>query len=154
MCVNPDSICRLLATNRTFWNALTTAHVHLYRTSGGRLGGRTFGARILLLDHVGRKSGKRRTSPLIHVVDGDRLAIVASNGGSRRHPAWWLNLREQPETTVQVGGERRRVHAREAEGAERERLWERAVAAYAPYRTYARRTERRIPVVVLEPAAQ
>jgi F420H(2)-dependent quinone reductase len=108
------------------------------------------GVDILLLDHVGRKSGKRRTSPLLYIADGDDLVIVASKGGSAKHPLWWLNLRANPETTVQVGGERRRVRAREATDAERERLWPRLTKVWPDYDRYQRRTERKIPVVILE----
>jgi F420H(2)-dependent quinone reductase len=134
------------------WRRLTEAHTRLYRLSGGRVGGRVRGVDILLLDHLGRKSGKRRTSPLLYITDGENLVIVASKGGSRGHPLWWLNLRSAPETTVQVGGVRSRVRAREASDAERGRLWPRLVEVWSDYARYQRRTERRIPVVILEPA--
>jgi F420H(2)-dependent quinone reductase len=146
----PRSVTQL-ARSDLAWRALTDGHVRLYRLTGGRIGGRVRGVDILLLDHVGRKSGKRRTTPLLYIEDADNVVIVASKGGSSKHPAWWLNLRSNPETTVQVGGERRRVRAHEAEGRERERLWPRVVDAWPDYENYQRRTERRIPVVVLEP---
>jgi deazaflavin-dependent oxidoreductase (nitroreductase family) len=134
------------------WNALTRAHASVYRRSGGRVG-RTFrGAPVLLLDHVGRKSGKRRTNPLLFLADGDDLVIVASNGGAPRHPSWWLNLREHPDTTVQVYGEKRHVRARVAGPAERERLWPRLVEMYPDYAAYQRHTKREIPVVLLRSA--
>jgi deazaflavin-dependent oxidoreductase (nitroreductase family) len=78
--------------------------------------------------------------------------IVASKGGSHRHPAWWLNLRDTPRTTVQVGGERREVVARQATGEERARLWPRLVEAWPDYDAYQRRTSREIPIVLLSPA--
>jgi F420H(2)-dependent quinone reductase len=145
------------------WRLLTDSHTRLYRLTGGRVGGRVYGLAggvagrvrgvdILLLDHVGRRSGKRRTSPLLYIADGENLVIVASKGGSREHPHWWLNLDANPETTVQVGSERRRVRAREASDAEGERLWPRLVEVWPDYARYQRRTQRRIPVVVLEPA--
>ncbi len=133
------------------WRALTDSHVRLYRLTQGRIGGRVRGVDIVLVDHVGRKSGKRRTAPLLYIEDGDALVIVGSKGGSARHPLWWLNLQASPETTVQVGGERRRVRAREATDSERERLWARLVEVWPDYAAYQRRTERRIPVVILEP---
>jgi deazaflavin-dependent oxidoreductase (nitroreductase family) len=132
-------------------NRATDLHVLVYRLSRGRLLGGIGKAPFLLLHHVGRRSGKERVSPLIYVDDGARLALVASAGGAARHPAWYLNLRARPETEVEVRGERRAVHAREAEGRERERLWRRAAEIYPDYAVYARRTGRRIPVVVLEP---
>jgi F420H(2)-dependent quinone reductase len=147
----PRSVTQL-ARSDLAWRALTDSHVWLYRLTGGRVGGRVRGVDIVLLEHVGRKSGKRRTSPLLYIRDGENLVIVASKGGAAKHPAWWINLRANPETTVQVGGERRRVRAREAEGEERERLWTRVVEVWPDYENYQRRTERRIPVVVLEAA--
>jgi deazaflavin-dependent oxidoreductase (nitroreductase family) len=107
---------------------------------------------MLLLDHVGARSGTLRTSPLLYVPDGENLVLVASKGGFPRNPAWFHNLRANPETYVQVGGERRRVRARVASAAERPRLWDLAVAVWPGYEDYRRRTDREIPLVVLEPA--
>jgi deazaflavin-dependent oxidoreductase (nitroreductase family) len=134
------------------WNGFVEAHTAAYRLTGGRIGGTFRGVQTLLLDHVGRRSGKRRTNPLLYIRDGDDLVIVASRGGSHKHPAWWLNLRDSPRTTVQVGGERREVVAREASEQERARLWPRLVEAWPDYEAYQRRTERRIPVIILSPA--
>lgn len=133
-------------------NLLTTVNVILYRATGGRLGGKLVGAPVLLLDHVGRKSGTRRTTPLLYLADGDDLVIVGSRGGSDATPAWWLNLQASPSTTVQVGRESRRVVAREATADERTRLWPRLSAMYPDYDVYQSRTEREIPVIVLAPA--
>lgn len=132
---------------------LMGVHTFLYRASGGRLGHRVpgLGAPMLLLDHVGAKSGATRTSPLLYIPDGDRVAIIASKGGYPKSPGWFHNLRANPETTVQIGRERRSVRARVTEGEERRRLWDRAVELYPTYADYQRRTEREIPVVVLEP---
>jgi deazaflavin-dependent oxidoreductase (nitroreductase family) len=135
-----------------FWNLGTKGQVALYRLTRGRLGGRSMGAPVALVENVGRKSGKRRVHPLICTEDGDNLVLIASKGGVEKHPAWYLNLMENPETNAWWKGRKRRVKAREAEGEERERLWAQMVDAYKPYKSYQRRTERRIPVVVLEPA--
>jgi len=107
---------------------------------------------MLLLDHVGAKSGTLRTSPLLYVPDGADLVLVASKGGFPKNPAWFHNLRANPLTYVQVDGERRRVRARVATAAERPRLWDLAVAVWPGYEDYRRRTDREIPLVVLEPA--
>jgi len=107
---------------------------------------------MLLLDHVGAKSGALRTSPLLYVPDGENLVLVASKGGFPKHPAWFHNLRANSETYVQVGDERRRVRARTATAAERPQLWDRAVDVWPGYEDYRRRTDREIPLVVLEPA--
>jgi deazaflavin-dependent oxidoreductase (nitroreductase family) len=88
---------------RAVWNAFVRAHTAAYRLTGGRIGSSIRGLSTLLLDHLGRKSGKRRTCPLLYVEDGDDLVIIASKGGSHAHPAWWLNLRASPQTSVQVG---------------------------------------------------
>ena len=108
---------------------------------------------MLLLDHVGRKSGAARTAPLLYMRDGDDLVIVASRGGSDAMPAWWLNLQANPTTTVQIGTERRRVVAREASAEEKAARWPRLVEMYGDYEVYRRRTKREIPVVILNPAA-
>ncbi len=125
----------------------------LYRRSGGRLGGTLKGAPILLLDHVGRKSGQARTAPVLYLRNGDDLVVVASRGGSDATPAWWLNLQANPTTTVQVGGEHRRVLARQASAEEKAELWPRLVEMYGDFEIYQRRTDREIPVVILSPAA-
>jgi F420H(2)-dependent quinone reductase len=142
----------LKAARQLAWNGFVEAHVAAYRLTGGRIGGTFRGVQTLLLDHVGRRSGKRRTNPLLYIEDGDDLVIVASRGGSHRHPAWWLNLRDSPRTTVQVSSERREVVAREASDEERAGLWPRLVEAWPDYEAYQRRTKRKIPVIVLSPA--
>jgi deazaflavin-dependent oxidoreductase (nitroreductase family) len=128
------------------------AHTALYRLSHGVLGHRVPGLpRFLLLDHKGARSGQERTTPLVYGRDGEDLVIVASKGGNPRNPAWLHNLRKHPDTTVQVGSERRRVHARVARAHERERLWPRMVDVYGGYAGYQERTQREIPLVILEP---
>jgi F420H(2)-dependent quinone reductase len=135
-------------------NRLAGAHTFLYRRTGGRLGERVPGGkgRMLLLDHVGARSGTLRTSPLLYIPDGENVVVVASKGGFPQHPAWFHNLRANPVTYAQVGPERRRVRARVATPEERERLWSLAVAVWPGYEDYRVRTEREIPLVVLEPA--
>jgi len=136
--------------------AATRAHIALYRRTGGRLGHSAPGLpAMLLLDHVGARSGRPRTTPLLyftHPDDPDDLVIVASYGGHPRHPAWFHNLRAHPDTTVQVRDEVRSVHARIATDPERERLWPAAIRTYRPFEGYQRRAEqvgRTIPFVVL-----
>jgi F420H(2)-dependent quinone reductase len=133
------------------WHQGTRAHVAVYRLSHGKIAGTRSGAPVLLLHHTGRKSGNERVSPLIYIADGDDLVVVASKGGSHKHPAWFLNLREMTETEVEVGGERRRVKVRVASAEEKERLWPRAVEVYGDYANYQRRTGRDIPLVILSP---
>ncbi|MDV6014105.1 nitroreductase family deazaflavin-dependent oxidoreductase [Haloechinothrix sp. LS1_15] len=139
---------------------MSRAQVWLYRRTGGRLGSKwRVGAGFrnpvdtLLLDHRGRKSGTVFTAPLLYMPDGDNLVVVASQGGLPHHPQWYLNLRADPDTRVQVGDEVRHVRARTATGKEREALWERLVETYADFASYQSWTDREIPVVVLEPRA-
>ncbi len=137
------------------WEGFTRLNIVLFRKSGGRIGGSIGKARILLLHHVGRRSGEHRVSPLLFLTHGDDVVVVASKGGVDRHPAWFHNLMAMDATEVELPGrERRRVRPRLAEGDERARLWERLVAIYRPYRSYQTYTERQIPVVVLERAPQ
>ena len=129
-------------------------HALVYRATGGLVGHRFPGAPPnLLLDHVGARSGTRRTTPLVYFEDGRDVVIVASKGGHPRNPAWYHNLRAHPDTTVQIGREHRAVHARVADPGERARLWPRAVETYGGYRGYQERTDREIPLVILEPRA-
>ncbi|MDQ4096610.1 MAG: nitroreductase family deazaflavin-dependent oxidoreductase [Actinomycetota bacterium] len=126
----------------------------LYRLSGGRIANtlNKGKAPLLLLDHVGRKSGTKRTTPVIYLEDDDKLVIVGSRGGSDAMPAWWLNLQANPTTTVQVKRDRRTMTAREATPEEREHYWPSLTEMYPDYAVYRSRTDRKLPVIVLSPA--
>jgi deazaflavin-dependent oxidoreductase (nitroreductase family) len=126
-------------------------HSEIYRLTGGAVGGRLGKAPVLLLTTTGRKTRKRRTNPLLYLEDGDRLVVVASSGGSPRHPAWFLNLEADPDVEAQVRRSRRPLRARRATPEERERYWKELNALYRHYDSYQRKTAREIPVVVLEP---
>ncbi len=131
---------------------LMQGHSLIYRASLGLVGHRLPGAPpMLLLDHVGARSATRRTSPLVYTVDGQDLVLVASKGGYPKNPGWYHNLIANPDTAVQVGSSRREVHARVADPAERERLWPLVLGTYGGYADYQKRTEREIPLVILEP---
>ena len=134
------------------------AQVWAYRRTNGRIGSKwRIGAGFrkpvdtLLLDHVGRKSGTRFTTPLLYMPDGANTIVVASQGGLPRHPQWYRNLVAQPDTHIQIRGEHRDVRARVADPSERAALWPRLVEVYADFDTYQAWTEREIPVVILEP---
>jgi len=129
-------------------------HVRRYRETDGAVGHIwKEGSTILLLTTTGRKTGERHTTPLIYVRDGDRYVIVASQGGAPEHPGWYRNLVEDPHVELQVLGEVFPARARTAEGEERERLWAKANEIWPHYEEYQRRTDRAIPVVVLERSA-
>ena len=132
-------------------NLFGDEHVRRYRETGGKVGHIwREGAPILLLTTRGRRSGKPRTAPLIYARDGDRYVIVASKGGAPEHPGWYLNLEQTPDVELQVEDEVFAARARTASGEERERLWRRANEVWPHYDEYARKTDREIPVVVLE----
>jgi deazaflavin-dependent oxidoreductase (nitroreductase family) len=126
-------------------------HRAVYAGSGGRIGAGIGTTRWLLLATTGRKTGQTRVVVLRYLRDGDRLAVIASNWGKPNAPAWWLNLQAHPEAAIQVGRQRMRVRARQANPEEQEQLWRRAVRDYPGFAEYQRRIERVIPVVILEP---
>jgi len=138
---------------RTMMRMISGTHEFWYRLSGGLIGGRFGRAPILLLTTTGRKSGRRRTTPLVYLPDGDNMVIIASNGGAPQHPEWWLNLRAEPKAEVQVGRDVKAVVAEKADREERDRLWREVVEMYRGYDEYQRSTKREIPVVVLRPEA-
>jgi deazaflavin-dependent oxidoreductase (nitroreductase family) len=133
----------------------TKVHVALYRRTGGKIGGHLPGwpeARIVLVDHTGAKSGAKRTSPLMYHEDGDAIAVVASKAGQPTHPAWFHNLKANPDTTIQIGSTVREVRARVATDEERDRLWPKFVAFYPGYDFFQRNAKgRKIPIVILDP---
>jgi deazaflavin-dependent oxidoreductase (nitroreductase family) len=135
---------------RAAQRGFTSAHAGLYKRFG--IARRIGDAPILLLTTTGRKSGRSRTVPVMY-VPGEEPVLVASNGGTPSHPAWYLNLLSDPRASIEIEGERTEVVARIVVGAERERLWREAVAIYPSYADYQRRTERELPVVVLAAAS-
>ena len=135
------TLLRVISTTHTFW----------YRLTGGVIGARLAGRPMLLLTTTGRKSGKRRTTPLQYFKDGDNMIVIASNGGNPWHPVWWLNLERNPDAEVQVKNRKSRIKAEKVEGEERERLWRAAVDTYGRYEDYQMTANREIPVVVLRP---
>jgi F420H(2)-dependent quinone reductase len=133
--------------------AVTRAHIALYRRTGGRLGHSIPGMpTMLLLDHVGARSGRKRTTPLVYMPDGGDFVVVAAKGGYPRNPSWAHNLRAHPQTEVQIGSRRISVRAREAGAEERRRLWPAATEYNPLWDGYQRRTSRTIPIFVLEPS--
>ena len=134
-------------------NLFGDEHVRRYRETGGKVGHEwRNGSKILLLTTKGRKTGEPRTSPLIYENDGDRYVIVASKGGAPEHPGWYRNLSKSPDVELQVMDEVFPARARTVEGEERDRLWKLAAQQWPAYDDYKQKTEREIPVVVLERA--
>ena len=131
---------------------MSRMHVFWYRLTGGRVGGRVKGARVLLLATTGRKSGREHTTPLLYLEDGENLIIVASFGGRNRNPAWYKNLRQNPVARVEVKGLKRMMSAEVASAEEKARLWPLLTAMYPQYDSYQHKTTREIPVVILHQA--
>jgi F420H(2)-dependent quinone reductase len=154
-----------IAPSAAFQLPYLRLHEAMYRASRGWVGKHAGGRPALLLTTKGRRSGIPRTVALIYARHGNDLIVVASNGGSSRHPGWYLNLRSDPQVTVQIGRRRSDATARVVEGSEREELWKianknnRGLAplfhsgASGRYDSYQRHTARSIPVVVLTPGA-
>ncbi len=146
-----------LAPNMPEW---MVKHANLYLASGGKEGqmykadaGRhgEITAPALLLTTTGRKSGEKFIFPLFYGTEGDSYIIVASKGGAPEHPGWYRNILANPEVEVQVGTKKLKARARTVEGEERSQLWKKALEFWPPYADYALKTEREIPVVVLDP---
>lgn len=124
----------------------------LYRRNDGKgLGGSVQNIPVALLTTTGRKTGEPRVSPLYFLRDGDKVVVVASRGGSDRHPMWYLNLKANPSVTVQIKDERLALTARDANDEERDRYWPQLVTMYPSYEDYQSWTDRVIPLVVCEP---
>lgn len=135
-----------LATTRLVYSL----HGTIYRLSGGRIFGRPLGCPVVLITTTGRTSGEPRTVPVFGFQDGQSIVVVPSNAGKQHYPSWYLNLSATPRARVQLGGEIRQVKAREATPSERERLWPYVASRYGGYTAYGRRTNRHIPIVILE----
>jgi deazaflavin-dependent oxidoreductase (nitroreductase family) len=135
--------------NPTDW---VNKHIRQYVESDGKKGQRFYGHDALLITTRGRRTGRLRRTALYYGRDGDRYLLVASNGGAKKHPAWYLNLVEHPEVDVQVGAERFTARARTAGPDERQRLWDVMAAIFPTYDSYAAKARREIPVIILERA--
>jgi deazaflavin-dependent oxidoreductase (nitroreductase family) len=123
-----------------------------FRENDGKVGGMFEGRPLLLLHHVGAKSGVARIAPLVYLSDGENYVIFASKGGAPENPAWFHNLKAHPQTTIEVGAETLTVNASEATGEERDRLWAALVVTQPQFAEYETKTARKIPVVVLTPS--
>ena len=135
-----------------FLRSVNVLHRTVFRLSNGRVGGRGAGMPVLELTTTGRRTGNRRTVMLTSPVqEGDGIVLVASYGGDDRHPAWFLNLRDNPAVEITMNGKAQPMHARIASSEEKAELWPRVVAGYKGYAQYQKRTGRDIPLVILEP---
>lgn len=134
------------------------ANTKIYKLTGGKVGakwrvgaGFKDPAPVLLLTTIGRKSGKPRTVPLLFLRDGENVVVVASQGGMASNPAWYHNVRDNPDVSIQEGKTTSVMRAREADDTERERLWPKLVDVYADFDQYKEWTDRKIPVIICEP---
>jgi deazaflavin-dependent oxidoreductase (nitroreductase family) len=142
---------RLSTISARALKAVGKLNVPLYRASRGRLFGQIAGTPVLLLTTVGRRSGAPRTVPVVYLPDDERLVVIGSNAGHETAPAWSLNLEANPVAEVEIGGERRNVRARVAEGEERTELWRKMNEQYSGFDDYSARTTREIRLFVLDP---
>ena len=132
---------------------ITALHCALFHLTGGLVGARLPGLRFLILEHVGRRTGTARETPLLYLEHGDAFIVVGSNAGEDRDPAWWLNLQATPDAHVRIGAVPVAVTARRAVGDEAERLWPVVYAGFRWFERYRAGTQRDIPIVILEPRA-
>ena len=130
---------------------VTGGHRLLLQSPLGPMLSSTPMGRFLILHTTGRRSGQPRQTPLSFTRDGDAYVVIASDGGARRDPDWYLNLQDRPEVEIEVGGRRRPARAETVTGDDRERLWRQAVGSFGGYAGYQARTTRQIPVVRLVP---
>jgi deazaflavin-dependent oxidoreductase (nitroreductase family) len=137
-----------MSTSPTDFNAQV---IHEFRANQGRVGGMFQNMTLLLLRHTGARSGQDRVNPVAYHKDGDRYVIYASKAGAPRHPAWYHNLKAHPEARIEVGEDALDVVASEAEGEERERLFDAQVERSPQFGEYQRKTDRVIPVMLLTP---
>jgi deazaflavin-dependent oxidoreductase (nitroreductase family) len=136
--------------DRTNWNEHI---IEEFRAHGGRVGGHFEGAPLLLLHSTGARSGEERVNPMMYQRVGDAYAVFASKGGAPSNPDWYYNLLAHPEASIEVGDDVEKVTARVAGPAEREPIWQRQKERYPGFAEYEQRTEREIPVVILDPVA-
>jgi deazaflavin-dependent oxidoreductase (nitroreductase family) len=145
----PDDNARRGIVTMAVQNEFNRKIIEEFRANAGETFGPFKGRPLLLLTTTGTKSGEGRTTPLVYSRDADRIVVIASKGGAPKHPAWFLNLRANPEVTVEVGTEKFVARASVAEGAERDRLYAQQAAQMPAFDEYQQKTTRRIPVVVL-----
>ncbi len=136
---------------KSLFRSVMALAVFLYRLSGGKIGGRVQGLRVLLLTTTGRKTGKKRTTPLGYFEQDGGYVIIGSNAGFDTHPAWFLNLRSTPRATIQINDRQLEVDAEIAGPKQRGQLWSRLMELAPSYTSYAKRTSREIPLVILRP---
>jgi deazaflavin-dependent oxidoreductase (nitroreductase family) len=142
-----------LKAKDAFFKVGTSIHRAIFNASKGRIFGTAFGMPVAELLTTGRRSGKKRSTMLaVPITEGDHLVLVASFGGDDRNPAWYLNLKTNPEVRVTTAGSTRSMIARSATEEERAKLWPRITSVFEGYARYQKRTERPIPVVILEPS--
>ncbi len=136
---------------RSIMKIISRVNVFFYRLTNGKFMGRLKGSPICLVTMTGRKSGREITMPLMYTPHGDNVLIVASMGGSPKHPVWYHNLVANPDVTIQDGPRVRKMRVRQASADEKAKLWPTLVASYSEFEDYQKRTERDIPVMICEP---
>ena len=134
-----------------FMKWMARGNTWIYRRSNGKLGGTFMKSPVALLTTTGRKTGEPRVSPLLYLREGDRVILVASQGGRDKHPLWYLNLKADPKVSVQIKEEVLPLRARDATAEERDHYWPKLVAMYPTFEDYKSWTDRVIPIVICDP---
>ena len=136
---------------KIFLKLALSIYVFLYRLSGGAIGGQMSGLKVLLLTTTGRKTGQRRTTPLGYFEQDGNFIIIASNAGADSNPAWFYNLKSNPQVTLQIGNRQMAAQAEQADTEKRKQLWTELIKMAPAYGQYTQRTKREIPMVILRP---
>ena len=136
---------------KLFLKLVLSIYIFLYRLTSGAIGGQMAGLKVLLLTTTGRKTGQLRTTPLGYFKQDNNFVIIASNGGADRNPAWFYNLKSNPQVTIQIGKQQLAAKAEPADSEKRQQLWTELVKRAPAYEHYMQRTKREIPMVILQP---
>ncbi|MFL5804926.1 MAG: nitroreductase family deazaflavin-dependent oxidoreductase [Roseiflexaceae bacterium] len=136
---------------KIFIKVVLSIYIFLYRLTSGAIGGRMAGLKVLLLTTTGRKTGQARISPLGYFTQDGNFIIIASNGGADRNPAWYYNLKSNPQVTIQIGNKQLAAKAEVADAEKRKQLWAELVKMAPAYEKYAQGTKREIPLVIVQP---
>jgi F420H(2)-dependent quinone reductase len=138
---------------KIFLKVVLSIYVFLYRLTNGAIGGQMAGLQVLLLTTTGRKTGQPRTTPLGYFKQDGNFVLIASNGGADRNPAWFYNLKSNPQVTIQIGNRQMAAHAEQVNTEKRTQLWTELIKMAPTYERYTQRTKREIPMVIVQPVS-
>lgn len=137
---------------KVFFRAILSVYIFFYRLTSGAIGGRMAGLNVMLLTTTGRKTGQPRVTPLGYFKEGANFVIIASNAGAEKNPAWFYNLKSNPQVKIQIGKQELTARAQVVDSEKRNQMWSELVKMAPAYKKYEKQTKREIPLVILQPA--